>query len=171
MTRVFNRKKDQEKRRFLRRNMTKAEVVLWSKLKNRQLLGERFLRQYGVDQYVLDFYCPRLRIAIEVDGDSHFAIGAREYDEQREQHIGTYGIHFLRFTNVDIYNNLDGVLLSILQLVEEQEKHLPNLGLLIRTPLDPTFVEGGKSHKGGSSKNDESIEKVKIAHSEFRATN
>jgi len=125
MTKVFNRKKDQGKRRFLRGNMTKAEVQLWSKLKNRQLHGERFLRQYGVDQYVLDFYCPRLKTAIEVDGDSHFAIGAREYDRQREQHIETYGIHFLRFTNTDVSTNLDGVLQSIFQYVEEVEEQFP----------------------------------------------
>jgi very-short-patch-repair endonuclease len=134
MTRVFNRKKDQEKRRFFRRNMTKAEVMLWSKLKNRQLLGERFLRQFGVDQYVLDFYCPHLKVAIEVDGDSHFAIGAKEYDEHREQHIGTYGIHFLRFTNADVSNNLDGVLQSIFQHVEELERQIPKLARTHQNP-------------------------------------
>jgi very-short-patch-repair endonuclease len=76
MTIAFNRKKDQEKRRSLRKNMPKSEVILWSKLKNRQMHGERFLRQYGVEEYMIDFYCPRLKLAIEVDGESHFMPGA-----------------------------------------------------------------------------------------------
>ena len=51
--------------------MTKAEVLLWLQLKNRKMLGQRFLRQYGIDAYVVDFYCPKLKLAIEVDGESH----------------------------------------------------------------------------------------------------
>jgi very-short-patch-repair endonuclease len=109
MTLVFNRKKEQEKRRYLRKNMPKSEVLLWAKLKNRQMNGERFLRQYGVDQYVLDFYCPRLKVAIEVDGDSHFALGVEEYDKERQDHIEAYGIRFLRFTNPEVCENLDGI--------------------------------------------------------------
>ena len=69
MIRIYNLKKGQTRRKYFRKNMPKSEVILWSKLKNKQMLGERFLRQYGVDQYVLDFYCPRLKLAIEVDGD------------------------------------------------------------------------------------------------------
>ncbi len=71
MTSIFNRQQDKEKRRDLRRNMTKAEVLLWLQLKSRKMLGQRFLRQYGIDAYVVDFYCPKLKLAIEVDGESH----------------------------------------------------------------------------------------------------
>ena len=109
MTRIFNRHKDIDKRRFLRNNMTKPEIILWSRLKNRQMNGERFLRQYGVEQYVLDFYCPRLRLAIEVDGPSHLVDGADEYDEDRQQHIEAFGIQFLRFKNKDVSDNLNDV--------------------------------------------------------------
>jgi very-short-patch-repair endonuclease len=83
MTEVFNKEELKARRRSLRKNMPKSEVILWSKLKNKQILGERFLRQYSVDQYILDFYCPRLKLAIEVDGDSHFMHGAEEQDKVR----------------------------------------------------------------------------------------
>ena len=118
MQRVYNKKKDQAKRRYLRKNMPKSEVILWSKLKNRQMHGERFLRQYGVDQYVLDFYCPRLKLAIEIDGDSHFMPGAEEQDKARQEYIESFGIQFLRFTNEDVYKNIDGVCQTLYNRIE-----------------------------------------------------
>ncbi len=81
--------------------------------------GERFLRQYGVDQYILDFYCPRLKLAIEVDGDSHFISGAEEYDKTRQVHIEAFGIRFLRFTNADVCENLEGVCQTIFDDIEK----------------------------------------------------
>jgi very-short-patch-repair endonuclease len=81
MTESFNKKEMQARRRILRKNMPAAEVIIWLKLKNRQMHGERFLRQYSVDQYVLDFYCPRLRLAIEVDGESHLKPDSGECDK------------------------------------------------------------------------------------------
>ncbi len=119
MVRIYNKKQFQKRRRALRNNMPKSEIVLWSKIKNRQIYGERFLRQYGVDQYVLDFYCPRLKLAIEVDGDSHFMPGAEEQDKSRQEYVEALGIHFLRFTNVDILENLDGVCQRIFQVIEK----------------------------------------------------
>ena len=64
--------------------MPKAEVILWEKLSRKQMHGYKFRRQYGVDQYILDFYCPRLKLAIEIDGDSHFVTGAEDYDKERQ---------------------------------------------------------------------------------------
>ncbi len=119
MTLAYNKKKEQKRRRYLRKNMPKSEVLLWTKLKNRQMHGERFLRQYGVDQYVLDFYCPRLKLAIEIDGDSHFMPGAKEQDKARQKYIEAFGIQFLRFTNTDVCENLDGVCQVIFNKIEE----------------------------------------------------
>ena len=130
--------------------MPDAEVLLWKNLKRRQLHGERFLRQFGVDEYVLDFYCPRLNLAIEVDGSSHFTGDAETYDRARQSHIEAYGIHFLRYTNTNIYSNLDGVLQSICQYVDEVEAQFPKKHGRGRTPLDPPFIEGGNLHQGGS---------------------
>ena len=122
MTEAFNKEELKARRRSLRKNMPKAEVLLWCKLKNKQILGERFLRQYSVNQYVLDFYCPRLKLAIEVDGDSHFMPGAQEQDKARQEHIEAFGIEFLRFTNKDLYTNIDGVCQTLYNAVDELRK-------------------------------------------------
>ena len=74
------------------------------------MLGYKFRRQYSVDNFVIDFYCPELRLAIEVDGDSHFTPRARIYDRERQNHIESFGIRFLRVMNEDVYENLDAVL-------------------------------------------------------------
>ena len=121
MAYIYNKKKGQKKRRYLRKNMPKSEVLLWTKLKNNQIHGERFLRQYGVGQYILDFYCPRLKLAIEVDGESHYTSGAEEYDKDRQKYIEAYGIQFLRFTNPDICENLDGVCQMIFEEIEKKK--------------------------------------------------
>lgn len=82
------------------------------------MLGCRFLRQYGVDSYMLDFYCPSLKLAIEVDGDSHFKEEAQDYDRERQDFIESLGISFLRFLNTDIYNNMDAVMVRIAEKVK-----------------------------------------------------
>ena len=93
--------------------MPPAEIILWSQLRGRQLDGYKFRRQYSIDKFVVDFYCPELKLALEVDGDSHYVDGAKERDEERQKLIEDTGIKFLRFTNKDIYDNLNGVLYRI----------------------------------------------------------
>lgn len=68
---------------------------------------------------MIDFYCPALRLAIEVDGYSHFQEGAEEYDKRRQRFIEQFNIHFLRFTNTDVYENLDGVIEEIIYIVRK----------------------------------------------------
>lgn len=113
MTKVFNKKAQTPRRRALRHSMSIAEVILWSKLSRKQMLGYKFRRQYSVDQYIIDFYCPRLKLAIEVDGDSHYFPGSEEHDNIRQKHIETFGVRFLRFTNDDVCDNIDGVCQNI----------------------------------------------------------
>jgi very-short-patch-repair endonuclease len=110
MNEFFNQKSEKEKRRHLRNTMPDAEVILWSRLKGRQLLGCKFRRQFSVGAFVMDFYSPEIRLAVELDGDSHFREGAREYDQQRTQFIERFGIRIVRVLNSDIYGNLDGIL-------------------------------------------------------------
>jgi very-short-patch-repair endonuclease len=98
--------------------MSKTEVILWDKLSRKQMHGYKFRRQYGVDQYILDFYCPRLKLAIEIDGDSHFTPGAEEIDKARQEYIEAYGIRFLHFTNPEVCENLDGVCQMIYEEIE-----------------------------------------------------
>ena len=76
MVRVYNRTSEKARRQLLRRETPSAEEILWSKLRRRQMLGYKFRRQYSVENFVVDFYCPRARLAIEIDGDSHFQMGS-----------------------------------------------------------------------------------------------
>jgi len=120
MVKIFNRNTEKAKRKSLRKEMPPAEVALWQYLRDRQANGHKFRRQYSVDRYILDFYCPSAKLAIELDGDSHFSDSASQSDEVRQKTIENLGIRFLRFTNQDVYENLDGIFEKIL-------KHLPPL--------------------------------------------
>jgi len=94
--------------------MPTAEAILWSELMRKQLNGLKFRRQYGIGPYVVDFYCPKLKLIIEVDGDSHFSGKAEKYDKRRQEYIESKGIKFFRCTNTDVYENLDGLIEDIL---------------------------------------------------------
>lgn len=87
MTEIFNKKEYVKKRQHLRKRMTRAEILLWSKLKGKQLLSLKFRRQYGVD-----FYCTEIKLAIEVDGDVHGYNSRVLYDKQRQKNIEALGI-------------------------------------------------------------------------------
>ncbi len=93
--------------------MPETEVILWSRLKGRQLAGCKFRRQYSVGPFVIDFFSPEVKLGIELDGDSHFEEGARAYDEKRTEFINSFGIRIMRFLNADVDENLDGVLEAI----------------------------------------------------------
>ncbi|MBI1888967.1 MAG: DUF559 domain-containing protein [Candidatus Spechtbacteria bacterium] len=113
MTEIFNTHLQRTKRKGLRKSMPLAEIILWLKLKRKQLGGHRFRRQYSIGRFVIDFYCPKARLAIEIDGASHFGRDAEKYDEERQDFIESLGINFLRFTNMEIYKNLDDVISEI----------------------------------------------------------
>lgn len=118
MTEYFNRRDEKALRRRLRNDMPPAELLLWSKLRSKQLLGRRFRRQSSVGPYCRDFYCPEIRLANELDGDSHFTNVAKQRDHARQEWIESFGIRFVRFTNADVYENLDGVLEVIAKAIE-----------------------------------------------------
>ncbi len=120
MNEFFNRESETKKRRELRGRMTDAEVILWSRLKGRQLLGCKFRRQYSVGSFVIDFYSVEIKLGIELDGHSHFQPGAPEYDLKRQQFIEAFGIRIVRILNDDVYKNLDGVLEMIGRVVCER---------------------------------------------------
>lgn len=112
LTLLFNKISEKEKRRKLRNNSTKAEICLWAEIRNKKL-GYRFLRQYGVGKFVIDFYSPRLKLAIEVDGVTHLTKEELEYDERRQFEIEQLGIQFIRFTNLEVYNEIANVIKKI----------------------------------------------------------
>jgi very-short-patch-repair endonuclease len=113
MADYFNREAEREKRRQLRSSMTDAEVILWSRLKGRRILGCKFRRQYSVGSFIVDFFSAEVKLGIELDGGSHFGVGARAYDEKRQRFIESFGIRILRFSNTEVSGNLDGVLEKI----------------------------------------------------------
>ena len=108
------------KRRCLRKNATGAEQKLWSILRNRQMAGLKFFRQYSAGPYILDFYCPELRLAIEVDGGQHADLYGQEHDVHRDSYLTELDIRVIRFWNNDVLQNIDGVWKMI---KEETEKH------------------------------------------------
>lgn len=115
---IFNRLSEKTKRQYLRNQATKAEQILWYHLKGKQLEGYKFRRQQSVGPYIVDFYCPQAKLVIEVDGDSHFLDEAIRYDRKRQKYIESFGLKFLRFTNIDIYESIDGVIEDILRFTK-----------------------------------------------------
>lgn len=122
MTQLYNKNTEKEKRRLLRQNITEAEKLIWGKIRDRQLENCKFRRQYSVDKFVLDFYSPEFKLAVEIDGESHFQEGASEFDQVRQEFIESAKIKFIRFTNNDVYDNLSGVLETIAQNIRNLRK-------------------------------------------------
>lgn len=112
MTQHFNKKSEQEKRRKLRREMTYCERIVWIHLRKKQL-GYRFLRQYSVDHYVIDFYCPKLKLAVEIDGDVHDLPDQKKYDAKRQKYLEDFGIKFIRIKNEEFLGNPDNAFMKI----------------------------------------------------------
>ena len=105
MTKLYNRQQEKEKRRELRQNETYAEKCIWSQLRNRSFLGLKFKRQFSIDRYIIDFYCPEHKIAIEVDGSVHDMEEVKTNDKQRQTILESYGVKFIRVTNEEYFGN------------------------------------------------------------------
>ena len=94
----------------LRSNMTDAEIIMWSKLKGKQINNAQFYRQKPIGNYIVDFYCPKYKIVIELDGSQHFTEEGFEYDLERDTYLKFMGLRVLRFTNIQIRTQLNTVL-------------------------------------------------------------
>ena len=99
--------------RLLRNQMTRGEVILWQRLKRRQMMGYDFDRQKPIDQFIVDFYCKALSLAIEVDGSVHDTEAAQQYDEERQARLEGLGIRFLRFSDAEVKANTNAVCQAI----------------------------------------------------------
>ena len=93
--------------------MTDAEMLLWSKLRGKQLKEVQFYRQKIIGNYVADFYCPKSKLVIEVDGGQHYSVEGREKDRERDDYVGRAGITVLRFSDREVLGQLDAVLKEI----------------------------------------------------------
>ena len=102
--------------RHLRSNLTDAEKRLWSKIRNKQIEGHRFRRQAPIGPYVVDFFCPKRKLVIELDGGQHAT--QMEADAERTAWLETKGYRVIRFWNNEVFENLDGVLQSIIETLK-----------------------------------------------------
>jgi len=121
-----NRPELKFRRKELRNNSTPAEIKLWSMLQHSNLGGNKFRRQHSVGAYILDFYCPSEKLAVELDGDSHFTDEAIEYDRERTAYLNALNIKVLRFLNTDVYDNLNVVGERILEEIKGENSTTPS---------------------------------------------
>ena len=132
----FSRTKDMTARaRYLRGNMTDAEQRLWRALRRDQLNGFSFRRQHPLGLYTLDFYCSRLRLAVEVNGGQH-AEERKQADDRRTQWLAEKGVTVVRYWNNEVLSNLEGVLGDLLA-------HTERLSQAVTTPSPALPLAGG----------------------------
>jgi very-short-patch-repair endonuclease len=125
-------------RKELRNNLTAAEASLWKLLQGKKLEGKKFRRQHSVGNYILDFYCPTERIAIELDGQGHFETQQAIYDQERDLFLKYYGIRVLRFENKEVWNNSESLLEKVKSYFGKQTQGLYNSKNNETEPLSPT---------------------------------
>lgn len=121
VTKHYNKKTEKEKRRVLRNEMTFCENIVWIHLRRKQL-GVRFLRQYSVDQFVIDFYSSEIKLAIELDGNVHDNPDQKAYDEERQRYLEKFYITFVRITNDELMGNANMVFRKIEDKIKELKR-------------------------------------------------
>ena len=107
----FVRKGLNDRARGMRNEPTRAEALLWEKLRKRQLRGLKFRRQHIIHAFIVDFYCPAAKLVIEINGSVH--VGQEEYDQEREAHLTAMGYKVMRFINADVTGEIELVLADI----------------------------------------------------------
>ena len=118
MRKIHNIKDQKRIRQSLRNNMTKSEIILWSKIKSSQL-GYKFRRQHGIGKYIVDFYCPELKLIIEIDGDVHGFENQIKKDEERQKFLENLGFTVLRYANNDVMQNINGVIEDLIRKIKK----------------------------------------------------
>ena len=113
-----------ERARYLRNNSTLSEVLLWKYVKGKQMRGFDFDRQKPIDNYIVDFFCSELMLAIEIDGTSHSE--KVEYDRHRQERLESLGVRLLRFHDLDVKQNIQGVV-SVIEnwILQNREPRKP----------------------------------------------
>ena len=125
--------------------MTFSEVLLWNELKQRKMLGYDFNRQHPVDNYIVDFVCKDLMLAIEIDGASHNGEDKFLYDTRRQKRLESLGISFLRFDDDEVIQDIQNVLRSIQEWIEKWEKL--NMSVSVLGFSDPS-ISGHRKMSG-----------------------
>lgn len=118
-----NLKSEKELRQTLRNNLTPAEATLWKALKGSQINGLKFRRQHSLGPYVMDFYCPSIRLCVELDGEVHNTYGACLHDSERTRFLNENGITVKRFENDVVYKNINAIIQTIIDYDEEWKRN------------------------------------------------
>jgi very-short-patch-repair endonuclease len=105
--------------RELRKDQTRDEKILWEKLNKNQINGLKFRRQHPINKFIADFFCPKIKLVIEVDGSIHEIIEFQNHDEGRTDFFNDFGITVIRFTNEQIYKDLDSIIKQINDISEK----------------------------------------------------
>jgi len=124
MTILYNKTSEEKIRRELRQKETPVEQMLWSRLRNRLLCNVKFRRQYSVGKYVIDFYSPELKLAIEADGSIHDVEENKEKDEIRQNYLENFGIVFIRIKNEEYLYDPDAAISRIEKQILSMKKNL-----------------------------------------------
>jgi very-short-patch-repair endonuclease len=111
--------------RDMRKDPTEAERKFWKEIASNDKLGFRFLRQKPIDNYIADFYCHKLKLVVEIDGDSHSE--TPEYDEIRTQVMNIHGLKVVRFTNDQILYNIEGIHDKMIEVIQDRIGEFENL--------------------------------------------
>jgi very-short-patch-repair endonuclease len=120
--------------RALRKGMTDAERALWEKVRSKQVHGLQFYRQKPLLSFIVDFYCPKAKLVIELDGSQHFQPDHRVKDQARDAQLADLGLRVLRFDNLQVLKEMDAVMAVIWREV----------GAALEIPPGPPFSKGGK---------------------------
>jgi len=132
--------------RDFRKNPTKAENILWQRLRGKRVLGYKFRRQHVIHRYITDFTCISRKLIIELDGEQH--LEKIEYDQARTEYLINRGYRELRFWNHEIFNNISGVINIISQHLHRDDERAPCASESIVAP-NPIGVTPIRSASGG----------------------
>jgi len=100
--------------------MTDAEIALWSRLRRKQIYELQFYRQKPLGNFIVDYYCPSARLVIEIDGGQHYTEEGAAHDSERDAYLNSIGLSVLRFSNLDVLGNMDGVIAEIIRHLETE---------------------------------------------------
>ena len=106
--------------RILRKNMTESEQALWSRLRGKQLQGLQFYRQRPLGNYILDFFAPKAKLVVEVDGTQHAEKTHAKKDKQRDEYLASLGIKVLRFNSREVLRNTEAVVGAIYEVIRKR---------------------------------------------------
>ena len=115
----FRDKELVKKARALRNNMTRAEKILWSRIREKKINGHKFRRQQPIFDYIADVYCNELKLIIEVDGEIHSLPEKTNYDSKRDNILKINGYHILRLSNVEVETEINSAINKIISYISE----------------------------------------------------